>query len=73
MVSDRTPNIVLAGRMISTDRSAFGGIRVMVNLNQTGEAAGVTAALAVAKAQPVPEVDAQAVRSELSNLGAIII
>jgi hypothetical protein len=59
--------------MISTDRAAFGAIRVMVNLNQTGEAAGVTAALSVARGNPVPEVDAAAVRAELSNLGAIVI
>ena len=73
MVSDKAPNIVLAGRMISTDRSAFGGIRVMVNLNQVGEAAGVTASLAASEAKPVSEVDAESVRKGLSNLGAVII
>lgn len=73
MVNDKAPNIVLAGRMICTDRNAFGAIRVMVNLNQTGEAAGVTAALAIAGDQSVPEVAADAVRGELSNLGAIVI
>jgi hypothetical protein len=73
MVSDKAPNIVLAGRMISTDRSAFGGIRVMVNLNQTGEAAGVTASLAASGAKPVSQVDAESVRKDLSNLGAMII
>lgn len=73
MVSDKAPNIVLAGRMISTDRAAFGAIRVMVNLNQTGEAAGVAAALAVGGSIPVPEIEAEAVRKELSNLGAIVI
>ncbi len=73
MVTDKAPNIVLAGRMISTDRDAFGAIRVMVNLNQTGEAAGVAAALAVSQAKPVPQIDAGAVRSSLSDLGAIVI
>ncbi|MDP6635743.1 MAG: FAD-dependent oxidoreductase [Phycisphaerae bacterium] len=73
LVSDKAPNVVLAGRMISTDRSAFGGIRVMVNLNQTGEAAGVTAALAASGAKPVARVDAQSVRKHLSKLGAAII
>ena len=73
IVSDKAPNIVLAGRMISTDRSAFGGIRVMVNLNQTGEAAGVTASLAASRAKPVGEVPAEAVRKELANLGAVIV
>jgi hypothetical protein len=73
MVTDKAPNIVLSGRMISTDRGAFGGIRVMVNLNQVGEAAGVTAALAASQAKPVAQVDAEAVRKGLSNLGALII
>jgi len=73
MVSDTAPNVVLAGRMISSDRGAFGGIRVMVNLNQVGEAAGVAAALAASGAKPVFRVDAEAVRRDLSDLGAIVI
>ncbi len=73
MVSDKAPNVVLAGRMISTDRGAFGGIRVMVNLNQTGEAAGVTASLAASGATPVSQVDAESVRKSLSKLGAVIV
>jgi len=73
MVNDKAPNIVLAGRSICTDRSAFGGIRVMVNLNQVGEAAGVTAALAAAGATAAPKIKADAVRNELANLGAIVI
>ncbi|MBN2712776.1 MAG: FAD-dependent oxidoreductase, partial [Planctomycetes bacterium] len=32
MVSKKCANLIMAGRMISTDRGAFGGIRVMVNL-----------------------------------------
>ncbi len=73
MLCDSAPNIVLAGRMISTDRGAFGGIRVMVNLNQTGEAAGVTAALAASAAIPVYMVEADDVRKRLAQLGAIVI
>ena len=45
----------------------------MVNLNQTGEAAGVTASLAASDAKPVLEVAAQAVREQLAKLGAVII
>jgi len=67
MVSDKTPNIVLAGRMISADRSAFGGIRVMVNLNQTGEAAGVAAALAASREKSVSGIAAESVREYLAK------
>ena len=73
MISDKAPNIVLAGRMISSDRAAFGAIRVMVNLNQTGEAAGVTAALAASGGKPVFGVDSKEVRNQLSTLGAVVI
>lgn len=73
MVSDEAANIVLAGRMISTDRSAFGGVRVMVNLNQVGEAAGVTASLAASERKAVSQVGAEAVRKGLADLGAVII
>ena len=73
MVSDKARNIVLAGRMISTDRSAFGAVRVMVNLNQVGEAAGITASLAASSRKPVSEVDAASVRKHLSGLGAAVI
>lgn len=73
MVTTKARNLVLAGRIISTDRSAFGGIRVMVNLNQVGEAAGVAAALSASSSKPVSEVTAPSVREHLSKFGAIII
>lgn len=73
MVSDEAANLVLAGRMISTDRSAFGGVRVMVNLNQVGEAAGVTASLAASERKAVSQVGGEAVRKGLADLGAVII
>ncbi|HJN15666.1 MAG TPA: FAD-dependent oxidoreductase, partial [Armatimonadota bacterium] len=72
LVSNRAPSTVLAGRTISAGRGAFGAIRVMVNLNQTGEAAGVTAALAAA-GRPVREVEPSSVRERLSELGAVIV
>ena len=73
MVSKKADNVVMSGRMISTDRSAFGGVRVMVNLNQVGEAAGVTAALAASENKTVSNVDAASVRKQLAKLGAVII
>ena len=32
-------NLITAGRMIDADAGAFGALRVMVNMNQSGEAA----------------------------------
>ena len=38
---------IAAGRMLDCSREAFGALRVMVNCNQMGEAAGRAAARAV--------------------------
>ena len=73
MVSEKADNVIMSGRMISADRGAFGAIRVMVNLNQTGEAAGVGAALAVQQKKAAHKLDAADVRKQLKQLGAIII
>jgi hypothetical protein len=73
MVNEKIDNVIMAGRMISTDRGAFGGIRVMVNLNQVGEAAGVAAALSASENKTVSAVNVQKIRGQLSKLGAVII
>ena len=66
-------NLLSAGRMISTDRGAFGAVRVMVNLNQTGEAAGVAAALAARGSGQVGTVDPSALRRTLADGGSVIL
>lgn len=66
-------NVIAAGRMLDTDKEAFGGIRVMVNLNQTGEAAGVTAWHALNSGIPISSVDSDAVRETLAVGGSCII
>ena len=40
-------NVLCAGRMIDCSRDAYGALRVMMNCNQMGEAAGLAAAKAV--------------------------
>ena len=45
----------------------------MVNMNQTGEAAGVAAALALQSGRDVAEVEASAVRAELARGGSIML
>lgn len=73
LVHRHCPNVIMAGRMISTDRGAFGAVRVMVNLNQVGEAAGVAATMVLQKKTPVYNVDAAALRSALADGGSIIL
>ncbi len=73
LVHPDAPNLILAGRMLAADRGAFGAVRVMVNLNQVGEAAGVAAHLAASGDLPVTAVDPAGLRSELTAGGSIII
>jgi 2-polyprenyl-6-methoxyphenol hydroxylase-like FAD-dependent oxidoreductase len=47
LIPQDADNLLVAGRLLDADREAFGAVRVMVNLNQTGEAAGVAAFLAL--------------------------
>ena len=66
-------NVLVAGRLIDVDRGAFGAVRVMVNCNQTGEAAGVAAWLARDTGRDVADVDTDTLREKLAELGALII
>jgi len=59
--------------MIHTDRGAFGAIRIMVNCNQMGEAAGVAAVLALRGGIPVAAVDPTVLRRTLVDGGSIVL
>jgi hypothetical protein len=63
----------MAGRMIDADEAAHGAIRVMVNMNQTGEAAGVAATLALDSHTPVADLDTTLLGKKLAEGGSIII
>jgi hypothetical protein len=73
MVPGTHPNLLIAGRMIDADPQAHAAIRVMVNMNQTGEAAGVAAHLALAGEGDVRKLDIDRLRSTLQAGGSIII
>lgn len=62
----------MARRMINAEPGAFGAIRVMVNLNQLGEAAEVAAYLALENNCPVDDVDISMLRQTLEAGGFII-
>lgn len=66
-------NLILAGRMLDADFIAYSGIRVMVNMNQLGEAAGVISYLALNQNKAIKKVDPENVRSGLKKGGSIII
>jgi hypothetical protein len=64
---------MLAGRMLDASIVAFSGIRVMVNMNQLGEAAGVTSYLALNQSKPIAKIDAKEVREILGKGGSLVI
>ena len=73
LVPHEFDNVLLCGRMMDAEVGAFGAIRVMVNLNQVGEAAGVAAYLALDGALPVGDVSSELLRKNLAKGGSIII
>lgn len=66
------PNVVYAGRCISATQAAMSSFRVSPSVMATGEAAGVTAALACRNGAALAMVDPAEVRGILLANGAIL-
>jgi len=73
LVQRQYSNFLMAGRMINADMDAFGAVRVMVNLNQIGEAAGVAAYTAVADGAPVWALDTAKIQRLLVQGGSAAV
>ena len=73
LVQERVPNLMLAGRMLDADKVAFSAVRVMVNMNQTGEAAGVACALAIENTSALVDLNPQLLRAKLAEGGSIVL
>lgn len=66
-------NVLVAGRCISTDRYAYGSLRVMPPAMVTGEAAGVAAGLICKSVSPdVHSVDTALLRKRLHEEGQLL-
>lgn len=72
LIPCNSKNVISAGRMLDADKDAFGAVRVMVNLNQTGEAAGVAAWQALSSGIDIPRVNPLDVRKMLADGGSCI-
>lgn len=72
LVAPNYPNLLVAGRCISTDRQALASLRVMASCMGTGQAAGAAAAQAVAKNRAVQDIDTQQLITTLKGWGAIL-
>ena len=70
LVVEEYDNFIPVGRMINADDGAFGALRVMVNLNQLGEAAGVAAYLSLHTQVTVPSLSPRQVTELLRTGGS---
>ena len=73
LVPQGSKNVLVAGRCLDADEGAFGAVRVMVNCNQMGQAAGVAAHLALDAGVDVADVDAARLRAVLGKQGALVV
>ncbi len=65
-------NVLVAGRCISTDRQAYGSVRIMACCLNTGEAAGLAAAMAAQSSSDVHAVNTNDLRTKLQSYGAYL-
>lgn len=72
LVPREAENLLVAGRLLDADREAFGGVRVMVNMNQTGEAVGVAATLALRKGINPAVLDPGLLQKTLREGGSVL-
>ncbi len=73
MVPEGASNVLVAGRIIDADPGAYGAIRVMVNCNQTGEAAGTASHIALKSGVSVGKIGTKELRESLREHGSIVI
>ena len=73
LVPQGSRNVLVAGRCLDADEEAFGAVRVMVNCNQMGQAAGVASWLALDSGKDLSEIDTDRLRDALKKQGAIVI
>ncbi len=72
LIADDFPNLIVAGRCISADKTAFASIRVQASCMDMGQAAGVAAAQCSSAGKDVQDVNIQALTSRLREMGACI-
>lgn len=72
LIADDFPNLIVAGRCISADKTAFASIRVQASCMDMGQAAGVAAAQCSSTGKDVQEVNIQALTSRLREMGSCI-
>lgn len=73
ILPEKIPNLMVCGRCIDSDKDAHGALRVMISLNQTGEAAGVACYEALSSGKTVQTIDYAAFREKMKSGGSIVL
>ena len=73
IVPEKIPNLMICGRCIDSDKDAHGALRVMISLNQTGEAAGVACYEALSSGKAVQDIDFASFRQKMKDGGSIVL
>ena len=72
LIAGNYPNLIVAGRSISADKTAFASLRVQASCMGMGQAAGVAAAICAIEKCNVQEVNISVLIEKLRILGAAI-
>lgn len=72
LVPVESPNLLVAGRCLSADRTAFASLRVQASAMGAGQAAGVAAAMCAAENIPVCDANISDLRARLKAMGTVI-
>ena len=73
ILPEKIPNLMICGRCIDADKDAYGALRVMISLNQTGEAAGVACYEALSSGKAVQDIDFASFRQKMKDGGSIVL
>ena len=72
LLPQKTDNLIIAGRCISTDREAMGTVRVGATCGATGHAAGIAAAISAKSGKIPKKLNHRDIQSEIINQNGII-
>lgn len=72
LIAPTHANLLVAGRCLSADKTAFASLRVQASCMDMGQAAGTAAALAAAKDTSVQNIDVNVLIERLRAIGSII-
>jgi hypothetical protein len=72
LIAENYPNLIVAGRSISADKTAFASLRVQASCMGIGQAAGVAAAICATAKCNVQDVNIGVLTEKLRFLGAAI-